>query len=86
MYKMVFLGLCIFFIICLWSNIGKTILNMVIRCLFGLVCIYFCNEIILYFGGNISVKINEISACVSALLGMSGVAALYVLQLFFTMS
>lgn len=64
---------------------GKIILNMIIRCLFCLVCIYFCNQLIVYFGGNISVKINEITACVSALLGVSGVAALYILQLFFTM-
>lgn len=86
MYKIVFWVLCIFFMISLWSDFGKIVLNTVIRCLFGLVCIYFCNEFILYFGGNISVKINEISACVSALLGISGVAALYLLQLFFTMS
>lgn len=85
MYKIVFLIVGIFFIFFLWENCGRMILDMVIRCLFCLVCIYFFNELIVYFGGNISVKINEITACVSALFGVSGIAALYGLQLFFTM-
>lgn len=85
MYEILFVGFCSLFLVCLWPNAVKVIMNMVIRCLFGLVCIYLCNELIAYFGGNITVKINEITACVSALLGTSGVAALYALQLFFTM-
>lgn len=86
MYEMVFLVLCVIFVCFLWGNCSRIILDTVIRCLFGLVCIYFCNELIGYFGGTISVKINEITACVSALFGMSGIAALYALQLFFTMN
>lgn len=62
----------------------KVILNSLIRCLFCLILVYFVNHLILYFGGNISVKINEITACVSALFGASGIAALYALQVFFT--
>ena len=86
MYEIVFLVLCAFFVLCRGGNVGKVVLNMLIRCLFCLVCIYLCNELIVYFGGNISVKINEITACVSALLGISGVAALYILQWFFTIN
>lgn len=86
MYGMVFFALCAFFVLCLGGNLGKIVLNMLIRCLFCLICIYLCNEAIVYFGGNISVKINEITACVSAFLGISGVAALYLLQCFFTIN
>ncbi len=85
MSEVVFWGLATIMIVLLWRFAGEFLLNCVIRCLFGLVCIYFCNDVIAYFGGDLSVKINEISACASAILGMSGVAGLYVLQLYFTM-
>lgn len=84
MSEAVFFGLATIVIVLMWHFAGEFLLNCVIRCLFGLVCVYFCNYLIAYFGGDFSVKINEISACVSALLGTSGVAALYALQLFFT--
>ena len=83
-YREAFIILCTFFIICIWGNLGKIILNALIRCLFCLVCVYVCNGLISYFGGNIVVKINEITICVSTILGISGVAGLYLLQLFFT--
>ena len=83
-YMAAFIILCTLFIICIWGNLGKIILNALIRCLFCLVCVYVCNGLISCFGGNIVVKINEITVCVSALLGISGVAGLYILQLFFT--
>ncbi len=84
MYKAAFLILVIMFLVCIWGNMGRVIMNAVIRCLFCLICVYLCNDLIQYFGGNIAVKINEITVCVSTLLGISGVAGLYVLQLFFT--
>lgn len=83
-YKAAFLVLVIMFLIYIWGNMGRVIMNAVIRCLFCLICVYLCNGLIQYFGGNIAVKINEITVCVSTLLGISGVAGLYVLQLFFT--
>lgn len=85
MYEAAFFGLCTLFLVCIWGNFGRIILNAVIRCLFCLICVYICNDLIQYFGGNISVKINEITVCVSTLFGASGIAALYILQLFFTM-
>lgn len=84
MYKAAFLIFVIMFLICIWGNMGRVIMNAAIRCLFCLICVYLCNGLIQYFGGNIAVKINEITVCVSTLLGVSGVAGLYVLQLFFT--
>lgn len=84
MYKAAFLILVIMFLVCIWRNMGRVLMNAVIRCLFCLICVYLCNGMIQYFGGNIAVKINEITVCVSTLLGISGVAGLYVLQLFFT--
>ena len=83
-YMAAFIILCTLFIICIWGNLGKIILNALIRCLFCLFCVYVCNGLISYFGGNIVVKINEITICVSTILGISGVAGLYLLQLFFT--
>lgn len=85
MSEMVFWGLITIIVVFSWRFAGEFLLNCVIRCLFGLVCIYLCNYVIAYFGWDLSVKINEISACASAILGMSGIAGLYVLQLFFTM-
>lgn len=84
MYKAAFLVLVIMFLVCIWRNMGRVLMNAVIRCLFCLICVYLCNGMIRYCGGNIAVKINEITVCVSTLLGISGVAGLYVLQLFFT--
>ena len=84
MYKAAFCVLVIIFLICTWRNMGRVIMNAAIRCLFCLICVYLCNDLIRYFGGNIAVKINEITVCVSTLLGISGVAGLYILQLFFT--
>ena len=84
MYIIVFLGIVIFLNVIFLGNGCRIFFDTLIRCLFGLVCIFFANEIISYFGGDISVKINEISACVSAIFGGSGVLALYGLQLFFT--
>lgn len=84
MYIIAFLGAIVFLNIILLGYGSRIFFDTVIRCLFGLVCIFFTNEIIAYFGGNISVKINEISACVSAVFGGSGVLALYGLQWFFT--
>ena len=55
---------------------GRVLMNAVIRCLFCLICVYLCNGMIQYCGGNIAVKINEITVCVSTLLGISGVAGL----------
>lgn len=85
MSEVVFWGLATIIVVLMWRFAGEFLLNCVIRCLFGLVCIYLCNDVIAYFGGDLSVKINEISACASAILGMSGVVGLYVLQIFFTM-
>ncbi len=84
MYIIAFLGVIVFLNIILLGNGCRIFLDTLLRCLFGLVCIFFVNELIAHFGGEISVKINEISACVSAIFGGSGVLALYGLQYFFT--
>lgn len=86
MYFMAFLGVIAGILILLTEYGRRFLLDTIIRCLFGLVCICFFNDIIAYFGGNISVKINEITACISALFGLSGIAGLYALQLFFTIT
>jgi hypothetical protein len=83
-YKEAFIGLCMMILIAMWKNFGKMIMNTIIRCLFCLVCVYLCNGFIQYFGGNISVKINEITLGVSAIFGWSGIGALYILQWFLT--
>ncbi len=80
MLKVEFIFACLFLMLFLSGNGVRILMNMVIRCLFCLICIIVCNQIILYSGGEISVKINEISTVVSAIFGMSGVAALYGLQ------
>ncbi len=54
MYKAAFLVLVIMFLICIWGNMGRVIMNAVIRCLFCLICVYLCNDLIRYFGGNIA--------------------------------
>ena len=68
------------------ENGRRFFLDTVIRCLSCLICIYIINQIILGFGGDISVKINEITTCVSAIFGLSGIAGLYALQVFFTIT
>ena len=84
MYIIAFLGVLIFLNVLFLGNGCRIFFDTIIRCLFGLVCIFFANEIIAHFGGEISVKINEISACISAIFGGSGIVALYGLQWFFT--
>ena len=84
MLKVEFIFACLFLMLFLSGNGVRILMNTIIRCLFCLVCIYFCNQVILYFGGEISVRINEISMAVSAIFGISGVAALYGLQAVFT--
>ena len=86
MIILVFLGIvAVFFFLA--TDFGRRLfLDTLIRCLFCLICIYFINQFLIYFGMNLSVKINEITACVSAVFGLSGVAGLYLLQLFFTMA
>ncbi len=86
LYIAAFFGLCTIFLVCIWGNFGRVIMDAVIRCLFCLICIYLCNGLIQVMGGDIAVKINEITVCVSTILGISGVAGLYILQLFFTMN
>ena len=51
-YKAAFLVLVIMFLICIWGNMGRVIMNAVIRCLFCLICVYLCNGLIQYFGGR----------------------------------
>jgi hypothetical protein len=77
-------GLILIVLVATRKNLGKMILNTIIRCLFCLVCVYLCNDLIRYFGGDFSVKINEITLAVSAVFGWSGIGSLYVLQWFFT--
>jgi hypothetical protein len=84
MLKVAFISLIIILLVALWGKLGKLLLNTLIRCLFCLICVYVGNDLIRYFGGDISVKINEITLAVSAIFGWSGIGSLYILQWFFT--
>ena len=65
---LVLAGICVFL---LWVGVDawKYILNFMVRCLSGLVIIYVVNCAIQYYGGNLTVKINEIAMGFSGNLG-----------------
>ncbi len=86
MSSIVFVVVSTLIILFLNPECRNVIWNILLRCLSGLVLIYIINYGIAYFGGNIDVKINEISASVAGIFGVSGVIGLYALQLFFTIS
>ena len=79
---LVLAGICVL----LWVGVDawKYILNFMVRCLSGLVIIYVVNCAIQYYGGNLTVKINEIANGLFRILGIWGVIFLYALQYYFT--
>jgi hypothetical protein len=67
-------------------DVVKVVCNFVARGLLGLILIYVVNSAIAYYGGNLTVNINEITIGVSGILGIWGVIFLYALQYYFTIT
>lgn len=82
-------AICVFLVLFFRSfglKIEVVLFNTLLRCLSGLVIIYICNFFLSGMGQNLTVKINEISLCISAVLGISGVFFLYCFQWFLTIT
>jgi len=61
-------------------NPGALLTNMLARVLSGIIFISICNYLTGLAGRNFHVNINETSLAVSAVLGISGICFLYLLQ------
>lgn len=86
MFIVLFIGGFLLFLASMGVDVIKLLLNFVMRCLLCLVIIYVANSVIQYYGGNITVNINEITMGVSGILGIWGVILLYALQYYFTVT
>ncbi len=85
-FIVLFIGGLLVFLGSMGVDVIKLILNFVARCLLGIVVIYVANFLIGYLGGNVVVKINEITMGISGFLGIWGVLLLYGLQYYFTIT
>lgn len=86
MFILLFIGGFLVFLGSMGVDVIRLVLNFLARCLLGLVVIYIANYLLEYFGGNFAVNINEITICVSGILGIWGVILLYALQYYFTIT
>ncbi len=58
------------------------ILNFIMRCILGIIAIYFINAGLAIFGINLGVGINAVTILTSGFLGFPGVVALYGLGIY----
>ncbi len=86
MFIMLFIGGFLIFLASMGVDVFRLILKIVTRCLSGIVIIYVVNLLILHFGGNLSVSLNEFTIGVSGILGIWGIILLYALQYYFTIT
>lgn len=73
----------ILFLLSLCKRKGETILNFILRIVFGIIFIYAINKGLVYFGLSIGVGINEISLITVGLLGFPGFVLLYAVSAYF---
>lgn len=60
------------------KRFGDIMVSFLIRAALGLICIYFCNEVCVYFHmERITVGLNALSGLTCGILGFPGVALLY---------
>lgn len=85
-FIVLFIGGLLVFMNSIGVNVVQLVFNFVIRCLLGIILIYVANSAIAYYGGNLSVSINEITIGVSGILGIWGVFFMYCLQYYLTIT
>lgn len=83
-FIVLFIGGFLVFLSSMGVDVIQLLFKIGVRCLSGTIIIYVVNLALSYFGGNLSVTINEISIGVSGIFGIWGVAFLYALQYYFT--
>lgn len=58
----------------------EIIINFIYRMVFGVICIYFLNQLVLFAGWNLQVGLNGWTAGVTGVLGIPGVVLLFAVQ------
>ncbi|MEG1846844.1 MAG: pro-sigmaK processing inhibitor BofA family protein [Lachnospiraceae bacterium] len=56
---------------------SEVLINFILRTVFGMIGIYFINQILLYQHIEVSIGLNPLTALTSGILGLPGVAALF---------
>ncbi len=83
-YIVVFLMIIFVFLKMAGLNPVKFVADMLIRTLSGIIFLSVMNFFIISAGQKVYVSINEISACISAVFGISGLIMLYIFRWSFT--
>ena len=55
--------------------------NFLYRMVFGIICIYFLNQLVSLFGDGVQVGLNAWTIALTGVLGMPGVVLLFVMRL-----
>lgn len=75
---LIFLAVCaVLFFISFFRKKMEVFINFLLRAVFGVIGIYFMNEALLAASITSGVGINLVSASVSGVFGISGIALLY---------
>ena len=79
-YCIVFLFFFAVLFMTMGTKAGIFVVKTVNRCLAGIVFITVMNQLIIFSGQNLQVRINEISVCISGVFGIIGLIFLYAFQ------
>ena len=61
-------------------KILEILVNFIYRMVFGIICIYFLNQLVSFLGGYVQVGLNTWTIALTGVLGMPGVVLLFALQ------
>ena len=59
----------------------EIVVNFIYRVVFGIICIYFLNQLVLFFGDGVQVGLNAWTIAITGVLGIPGVVLLFVIGL-----
>ena len=59
----------------------EIVINFIYRMVFGIICIYFLNQLISLLGGSVQVGLNTWTIGLTGMLGIPGVVLLFVIRM-----